>query len=321
MKKILKEYGIQIIIFIIFLFLTFYKLPYMVLEPGGIDDISKRYIIESGHKINGSINLSYVNEVRPNAAYFLYAKLKKYKIEKLKKDEVDNLDFVRKIERLMYESSISNAIYVAYNKAGKKIDISNLKQYIYYNVNESSPLKMGDLLVSINDIPIDQIDSIKNIINEASDTVTIKYIRDDKEYSKKVKIMDVNGEKKLGVLLISIFDYETDPVIKFKNVKNAFGPSAGSMIALSIYCSLIDEDLTKGLKISGTGEIFADGMIGPIGGIEEKVRGAAKKKVDVFFVPTDNYDDAKSAKKKYHLNIKLVKVSTFDDIINYLESN
>ena len=92
-------------------------------------------------------------------------------------------------------------------------------------------------------------------------------------------------------------------------------------MALSIYCNLIDNDIVKGRKIAGTGEIYYDGLIGPVGGVEYKVRGAAKNKADIFFVPEYNYDEAIKAKEKYKLKIDIVKVKNFDDIIEYLENN
>ena len=48
------------------------------------------------------------------------------------------------------------------------------------------------------------------------------------------------------------------------------GPSAGLMFTLEIYNQLVDEDLTRGHEIAGTGTINEKGEIGPIGGIQQK---------------------------------------------------
>lgn len=54
------------------------------------------------------------------------------------------------------------------------------------------------------------------------------------------------------------------------------------MMSLAIYNYLTENDITHGLKIAGTGTIDADGNVGTIGGIEYKIKGAIKNKVDVF---------------------------------------
>ena len=42
------------------------------------------------------------------------------------------------------------------------------------------------------------------------------------------------------------------------------------MFTLEIYNQLVDEDLTRGHEIAGTGTINEKGEIGPIGGIQQK---------------------------------------------------
>lgn len=54
------------------------------------------------------------------------------------------------------------------------------------------------------------------------------------------------------------------------------------MTTLEIYNSLTDDDLTKGYKIVGTGTIDMEGNVGMIGGVKYKLKGAIKKKADIF---------------------------------------
>ena len=65
------------------------------------------------------------------------------------------------------------------------------------------------------------------------------------------------------------------------------GPSAGFMFSLEIYNQLTEEDLTKGYQIAGTGTIDADGTVGPIGGIEQKIVAADKAGAEFFFAPNE----------------------------------
>ena len=92
------------------------------------------------------------------------------------------------------------------------------------------------------------------------------------------------------------------------------------MTTLAIYSELTNLKLPKDLKIAGTGTIEDDEKIGPIDAVKYKLLGAEKNKVNIFFVPKENYKEALKIKKKHKLKLKIVKVSKIDDAIDYLNS-
>ena len=94
------------------------------------------------------------------------------------------------------------------------------------------------------------------------------------------------------------------------------GPSAGLMFALQIYDQLTPDDLTHGRQIAGTGEIGCDGGVAPIGGVEQKVAGAAREGAEIFLAPTLNAEAAREAAGE---DIQVVSVSTFSDALEFLE--
>ena len=70
---------------------------------------------------------------------------------------------------------------------------------------------------------------------------------------------------------------------------------------------LVDEDLTKGLMIAGTGTINYDGSAGYIGATEQKILTAYLNHVDLFFVVNlddeyyyDNYQEALRACEEHN---------------------
>lgn len=318
MKNIFK-YTINIILVIIFAFLILYKPNYIIYSPGGINSVKKYYKVDGENKINGSINLTYISSVRPNLIYFLYAKLRGYEIEKMDDTIYKDYKTEEYVSNLLYISSIDNAIYNAYKMAGYDIKIDNQRFFVHYNINDKSPLKPGDQILEVNDEVINDYLDINRIINSIdSKKVKIKYIHDGKEEFAEVDIQVINDRKYLGVSIIDIFDYETNPLIDFYVSDDVSGPSGGAMIALSIYASLIDKDIIKGRVIAGTGTINRKGYIGEIGGIDYKIKSAIKANVDIFFVPEDNYDEILKLKLDFK-NTKVVKVKTFSDIIEYLE--
>ena len=92
------------------------------------------------------------------------------------------------------------------------------------------------------------------------------------------------------------------------------------MTAVTIYNAISDEDITKGLNIGGTGTIDINGNVGEIDGVNYKIMGAAKNKLDVVFVPKANYEEAINTKNKYNYNLEIISVDKFNDVIEYLKN-
>ncbi|WP_235737713.1 S16 family serine protease [Nocardioides alcanivorans] len=91
---------------------------------------------------------------------------------------------------------------------------------------------------------------------------------------------------------------------------NIGGPSAGLMFSLAIYDTLTPGPLTGERSVAGTGTIDADGNVGSIGGIQQKIAGARDAGSELFLVPADNCADAEGAPNG---SMRLAKVSTFED--------
>ena len=100
-------------------------------------------------------------------------------------------------------------------------------------------------------------------------------------------------------------------------------------MALSIYNQLLDNDITKGLFIAGTGTISMNGEIGVIGSVQQKTIEFFTKGLDLFFVDGEkyyedglsDYDYAILTAKEFGYDVnKIIKVNTFDDIIDYLNN-
>lgn len=70
------------------------------------------------------------------------------------------------------------------------------------------------------------------------------------------------------------------------------GPSAGLVFALGIYEELEDGSLVGGRTIAGTGTISCSGDVGAVGGLRQKLAGAARNEADIFLVPSDELEAA-----------------------------
>lgn len=118
-----------------------------------------------------------------------------------------------------------------------------------------------------------------------NDAVSIEYMRNGKQLKENLNVKTIpngNGRVGIGVSIVTERELVVDPKVKI-NSNEIGGPSAGLMFTLEIYNQLVEEDLTKGHEIAGTGTINEKGEVGPIGGINQKVVAASDAGAEVFF--------------------------------------
>lgn len=318
-KEFIKENLFFILFSIIMLIILNFPIPYYIEAPGGLLDLKNKVEVLDGYKSKGSLNLTYVSTYESNVvAYFLSLINKDWDIvprgEMIMNNETaEDMD---KRNKLLLDNSLSNAYYVAYKELGKDLEIITSNIYVaYIDENADTNLQIGDIFVSIDDKEINDIEDVKEILKTKNIGDKLKVIVNENE-EKYITVKELDNKKSLLIYAVCNYNYDSD--IKFNFKKGESGPSGGLMIALSIYDQYTEFDLTKGKKIAGTGTIDIDGKVGEISGIKYKIIGAAKERIDLFFVPEANYKEAKEVIEERNLNINLVKVEKFSDAIDYL---
>lgn len=325
-KKIIVKYRYFICFFIITMAIMSIELPYYIKKTGGIINIAQRIQIENGYETKGTLNMAYVTEIRATIPSFLIAKVNNDWDIVSKKDEIGSTETNREVDfrnKLALDEANNNAIIVAYQKANKDITINSKELFVIY-IDEvaKTDLKIGDKIVSINDIEIRDSNDISKIVNESdvNDNLIIKVINNDVEVTRNSKIINYDGEKMIGIILGIKYDMKLNPTIEFSFKNNESGASGGLMMSLAIYNSLVPEDITKGRNIVGTGTINVNGEVGQIDGVIYKLKGAVKNGASIFLVPSgENYEDALVVKEKYNYDIEIVKISTFEEALDYLK--
>lgn len=154
-------------------------------------------------------------------------------------------------------------------------------------------LKGGDEIVSIGGSPIDSITELRSVIakNGTDAPLDIVVSRNGKTQSVAVTPSLSAGASPTPVLGIYAgvnYDYPFDVKIQLDNVG---GPSAGQMFALGIIDKLTPGSLAGGKHVAGTGTIDDKGVIGPIGGIRQKMYGAQRAGATVFLAPYGDCDE------------------------------
>lgn len=298
--------------------------PYYVKMGGGTINLNDEISIEGEKEEKGSLEALYVREAKGIVLTYLLSYIvpsfEKEKIENTVINEEDE-DAYNYRERLYFTTSLDSATKVAFEKAGKEVKISSSRfLVIYIDKSSKTNLEVGDEILKIEGEKVDSYDEMASLIskNQNKKQIKITVKRDDKEIETSNQLINMDNEKKLGVVISNEIKYTSDPKVDFAFNGRQAGPSGGLMIALTIYNKLTDEDITKGKKVVGTGTIDTLGNVGEIGGIKHKLMAADSKNADIVFVPKENYKEAKQIKDKKNYNFELVSISNFDDAIEYL---
>ena len=324
-KNFIKEnYKFIIVLILIVLFCTI-RLPYYIMTTGGTINITDRVEMDGYQKEDkGSINMLYVSEYHATPFSYLLAKLRGEEINSNKERQISNesVEEINERNKIMRDNSLDIAVLVAYQEAGKNINIKSKKNIVMAKTTDNN-FEVGDIILTVNDKVCDEVKDIKEIINnsEENDVIKFKILRNEKELEIENKVVLEDNRKVVGVVIVTDYEYDLDPKIDIKFKNSESGSSGGLMLTLTIYNAVSSEDLIKGRNIAGTGTINTDGTVGEIDGIKYKIMGAAKNNMDIVFVPSSNYEDAINTKNKYNYDLEIIKVDTFNEVLEYLRNN
>jgi len=324
LKQICKENWSFFLSILVIVFLFTFELPYVVYTPGGAIDLKERVSVSEGYSAEGSFSMAYVSMIKGNIPFLLLSYLiPNWDIVATKdlKPENETLDEMIASDQISLIQAQNNALYSAFTLAGKEIVVKSKTNHIVYLSDEAdTDLKLFDQILTMNGQEIQDLESIREIVKElhVSDQVTFEVLRKGKKENCSAKVYETTDGLKVGVSVITTYEYETDPLVELTFKNSESGPSGGLMTALQIYNSLVEEDITKGKKIIGTGTIDPDGNVGVIGGVKYKLLGAVRKKADIFLVPAENYDEAIQVKNENDLDIRIIAVRTLQEAIEAL---
>ncbi len=152
----------------------------------------------------------------------------------------------------------------------------------------ASVLRAGDQILGVNGQALHDVNSLRLAIkkNGTAAPAALKIRRAGTDSVVQVTpVLSGTGAAAvpvLGVLVGSDYTFPFEVKIQLANVG---GPSAGMMFALGIIDKLTPGPLTGGKRIAGTGTITATGVVGPIGGIRQKLYGARQAGAAYFLAP------------------------------------
>lgn len=161
-------------------------------------------------------------------------------------------------------------------------------------------LRIGDVILGLDGEPVDSADELVQMSRGASvgDPLVLDVRRDGTEVEVTVRADRVPGldHPGIGITLQTLAeDIELPVDVELVDQRGIGGPSAGLMIAVTVYDLLAEEDLLAGRRVVGTGTVDGDGTVGRIGSIREKTWTAAADGADLMLVPRSQADEARRA--------------------------
>ena len=179
----------------------------------------------------------------------------------------------------------------------KELNYSFDSTVVVEETSKGSPadgqLKAQDVIESVNGDAVSTVTELRAKIraNGTDKPAQLKILRDSAEQTLSLTPVLSTGAKPapiLGVIVSADYTFPFEVNIQLQDVG---GPSAGQMFALGIIDKLTKGYLNGGQSVAGTGTIAADGSVGAIGGIRQKMWGAVRAGAKYFIAPESNCDE------------------------------
>ncbi|SDG94603.1 PDZ domain-containing protein [Alteribacillus persepolensis] len=336
-----KRSWLLLLFLIVMLAIYQIPLPYFYSQPGEATPLHGMITVAEGEGEEGQFHLTTIRQQRATIPLYIWAQFSEYrKIVPaelyLQEGETDEEYFHR--QEMLMDSAQEASKMAAYDRAGYSYDVEYQGIRVTKVVDEmdaSEHVQEGDLIKAVDGETVETLEEMNGLLEEktAGDVVELTIGRNSETLTESVTIdtfpADIDPERGSGLGLLYPFtqrniEFHPDVTIDAGSIG---GPSAGLMFALEIYNQLVEEDLTSGAKIAGTGSIDEDGQVGRIGGIEQKIVAADNAGIDVFFAPDDdaaspsNYEAAVETAEDIGTDMVIVPVKEFDDAVTYLENH
>lgn len=214
------------------------------------------------------------------------------------------------------DDSQLNATVAALRQLGHELPQNGaLVRTIFKETPAEEVLEPGDIVVAVDGTATKNPRDLSDIVNrrQAGDSLMLRINRGDE--TKEIQIKTIAGEDGTPFIGVELMQSYRFPFKVDIDAGDIGGPSAGLTFALSIIDLLTPEDLTGGKTIADTGQIDADGNIGAIGGIRQKVAAARSRGADVFLVPKTQLDEALDAAGD---DLQVIGVSTLAQALEAL---
>jgi Lon-like protease len=227
-------------------------------------------------------------------------------------------------ERERFSRQFELAAAVGAEAAGLETDL--VTEVVVLELLPGSPadgrLQVGDVVLAVDGEPIVAAEELQARARAGAvgDLLGLTVRRDGQRVGVTVELGRIAESEfpAIGIGVQTAVDRVELPFeLQLANGTRIGGPSAGMMVAVTTYDLLSDEDLLAGRTVVGTGTVDADGRVGPVGGVPEKMLAAHAYGADLVLVPALQLDEALGRAPE---GLEVVGVSTLQEALDAIRS-
>jgi len=182
---------------------------------------------------------------------------------------------------------------------------------VYADVPAADVLRVGDEITAVDGVDVPDFAALQTAIRALPEDapVTLGVLRGGKPVTVTTRTVSSGGTTAIGIVPVVEYDLPFSIDIDLDDVG---GPSAGTMFALGIVDELTPGAMTGDEHVAGTGSITADGTVGPIGGLRQKVVGSQEAGARWFLAPREECGQVAGATPD---GITVVPITTLHDAV------
>ncbi|CAB4935545.1 unannotated protein [freshwater metagenome] len=306
----------------------FVRLPYYTLSPGSsratepLISVTDAETFENDGSIDFlTVSLRQATAAELAAAWF-DAAVEVESEEDLfgKQSESENRD----INVRMMSDSKDAAAYQALTRLGYTITSTGTGA-IVASVRTDGPahgvLSKGDVIVAVQGQPITLNSELVAALGAATPGSLVEFVVQNfdgtDEHTIEIRLGARPDDPSRGYLGVSAFTRDLNfdfPVTVTINSGVVSGPSAGLAFTLGVLDVLTPGSLTGGRHIATTGTMDLNGVVGPVGGVHQKVVAARRSGAELMLVPSSELDDA----RRYAEGLRIEPADSLDEALAIL---
>jgi PDZ domain-containing protein len=303
-------------------------LPWYAFRPGSVRDTEPLVTVGGDtptYPADGSIGYTTVS-LRQTTLFGLIQGWLDDDVDIHPEDEVlgnRSSDENRSFNLQLMDNSKNVATQVALERLGYRVRVTSSGSTVLRVEPGSAAegkLEVGDTIVAVGGERINDPEDLPNLMGDAAPgdrvTVTVESLDGDRR-DVTMRLQASPDDPRKGIMGVMVqprdlhYDFPVDVQIETGDVG---GPSAGLAFTLAILDDLTPGELTGGERVAVTGEILADGTVGPIGGTAQKAAAVRQEGIGTFLVPRADYRDALTRAG----DVNVVPVDDLDDALHAL---
>lgn len=231
----------------------------------------------------------------------------------------DDVGDITEEETRQMTDSQSEAVVAALRQSGVEVIPWPMVQSVSSSGPASGRLQPGDLIQAVGGSTTTSTQAVLDKVADVhvGESVRFTVLRDGQQVEVDVTTRSTTAEPEKPIVGITVTTgYTYKPTIEFAVDPAVGGSSAGLMFGLALVDRLTASNLVGDRVVAGTGTLGADGVVGRIGGVQEKIAAASRDGASVFLLPRDNCADVGPVPA----GLRIVPVDTLGEGVDALKA-